>query len=196
VFAPGSDSPKPAPRIAGGLAGAAAAMALLAGCGARERPAASMALAVEVASDTASVRALRVVPPADLHVWVRRVTPTRPAAIEPPLPSAAPDTLAVEPPAPPPLEIDPGLKPPLLRTAARLVRPADSRARAAVELDVRVSETGEVTDALWAAGAGDTALVGAARACALRMRFYPALKGGRPVAVWCRQRFDFGARGE
>jgi len=26
------------------------------------------------------------------------------------------------------------------------------------------------------------------------MRFYPALRGGRPVAVWCRQRFEFGAR--
>jgi hypothetical protein len=23
------------------------------------------------------------------------------------------------------------------------------------------------------------------------MRFHPAVKAGRPVAVWCRQRFDF-----
>jgi hypothetical protein len=24
------------------------------------------------------------------------------------------------------------------------------------------------------------------------MRFFPALQSGRAVAVWCRQRFDFG----
>jgi hypothetical protein len=33
--------------------------------------------------------------------------------------------------------------------------------------------------------------VDAARECALAMRFYPALRAGRPTAVWCRQRFDF-----
>ena len=27
------------------------------------------------------------------------------------------------------------------------------------------------------------------------MRFYPALRDGRPVAVWCRQRFKFGRDG-
>jgi hypothetical protein len=27
------------------------------------------------------------------------------------------------------------------------------------------------------------------------MRFYPARRAGRPVAVWCRERFDFGGEG-
>ena len=70
----------------------------------------------------------------------------------------------------------------------------DHARRAEVELDVRVDESGEVTDALWAEGSADPALVAAATACALGMRFYPALQSGRPIAVWCRQRFDFGAR--
>jgi len=131
-----------------------------------------------------------------VRVWVRRVTPSRPAAIQAPLPPAPPDTLAPEPLPPPALVVDPDLKPPLLRTRARLVAPSGARARAAVELDVRVDEAGDVTDALWAAGSSDPGLVAAARACALGMRFYPALRGGRPIAVWCRQRFDFGARGE
>ena len=58
--------------------------------------------------------------------------------------------------------------------------------------DRRVDESGEVTDALWAGGSNDSALVQSATECALRMRFYPALQSGQPVPVWCRQRFDFG----
>jgi hypothetical protein len=66
-----------------------------------------------------------------------------------------------------------------------------------VDLDVRVDESGRVSEALLARANGDPAgievgLVEAARRCALGMRFYPALQGGRAVPVWCRQRFDFG----
>ena len=57
-----------------------------------------------------------------------------------------------------------------------------------------MSESGAVTDALWAGGGTDSALVAAARACALGMSFFPALRGGRPVAVWCRERFEIGGR--
>jgi len=57
---------------------------------------------------------------------------------------------------------------------------------------VRVDETGEVTDALWTDGSTDSMLVQVATECALSMKFYPALQVGRPVPVWCRQRFDFG----
>jgi TonB family protein len=62
-----------------------------------------------------------------------------------------------------------------------------------VDVDVRVAEDGSVSDARWAGG-GDSALAAAAIRCALDMRFFPALQAGRPVAVWCRQRFDFQAR--
>jgi TonB family protein len=87
--------------------------------------------------------------------------------------------------------------PPMLRAAARLVLPARARSSRfeAVELDVRVNEAGEVTDVLEAGAGADPALVEAARACARRMRFYPARRAGEPVAVWCRQRFDFGVDG-
>jgi len=34
----------------------------------------------------------------------------------------------------------------------------------------------------------------AAERCAWAMEFYPALLGGRPVDVWCRQRFEFVPR--
>ncbi|MGH7730963.1 MAG: energy transducer TonB, partial [Candidatus Eiseniibacteriota bacterium] len=62
-----------------------------------------------------------------------------------------------------------------------------------LELDVRVDEQGDVSEVLWAGGTRDPALVRAGIACARAMRFFPAQRAGRPVAVWCRQRFDFGA---
>ncbi len=168
-----------------------------AGCG-RERPTAdrSYALPVEVFADTGRVETLRVVPPAapprQAAVWLARVSPARPASLEPPAPEATAETLAVPLPAPPALAVDGGLKPPLPRARAPLAVPA--HARGLVELDVRVDEAGRVTEALWAGGSEDPALVRAATDCALGMRFYPALRAGRPVAVWCRQRYDFGGR--
>jgi TonB family protein len=69
-----------------------------------------------------------------------------------------------------------------------------ARAVQSVDLDVLVDDTGEVSDVDCTAGCSDSLLVEAARRCARTMRFYPALRGGWPVAVWCRQRFDFGAK--
>lgn len=126
-------------------------------------------------------------------VWLARVEPSRPERFDPPLPGAAPETLAIGAAEPPRLEVDDDLKPPLLRRAAPLHVPGRVRA-VSVELDVRVDEEGRVSDALWAGGADDSALVRAATDCALAMEFFPALQGGRRVAVWCRQRFDFGRR--
>ncbi|HSN91954.1 MAG TPA: energy transducer TonB [Anaeromyxobacteraceae bacterium] len=52
-----------------------------------------------------------------------------------------------------------------------------------VRLEILVSEDGEVREARVARGAGH-GFDEAARALALRMRFEPALRAGRPVPVW------------
>jgi hypothetical protein len=144
---------------------------------------------VDVRSDTVGMR-LAITPPRGA-VWMGRVTPVRPTEPAYPLPTPPSETLAVEFPPPPALEVDDELKPPLPRTRATLEVPRGA-GRGWVELDVRVDEAGEVSDALWAAGSTDSAHVRAAIACALAMRFYPAQLAGRAIAVWCRQRFDFG----
>lgn len=117
-----------------------------------------------------------------------RVAPQR-ASVQPALPDAE---LAPVPPggeAPrEALAIDDELRPPIARTSAQLDL---SRVhRGWVELDVRVDEQGEVSDALFAEGDADSVTVAAAIEAALAMRFHPAVQSGRPVAVWCRQRFD------
>ncbi len=159
-----------------------------------------LALSVRASADTGRMEHLEIRPPRPARAWLARVTPTRPAPLSPPLPDAPPDTAPPEPSARPALEVEPGLLPPVLRAAAPLVIPDGAGASSAVrfeavELDVRVSETGEVTDVLAAGGNADPALVEAARACARRMHFYPARRAGEPVAVWCRQRFEFGPGG-
>ena len=192
----------------GGWEGGCGALALLllawavlpplAGCGPRARRPATrpqaLPLAVQVYADTGRGERLSVRPPA-ARAWLARVTPTRAAPPAPalPLPEAGPDSPPPSAGAAPALEVDAGLKPPVLRAPARLLLPQGRRAVGSVELDVRVDEDGAVSAALWAAGSADTSLLEAARRCALTMRFYPALRAGRPVAVWCRQRFDFGA---
>ena len=154
------------------------------------------ALPVDVFADTGRSGPLRVLPlapprePVRATVWLAHVSPARPTSPEPPTPEAEPETLAVSVSAPPVLAVDEDLKPPLPRSRAPLAVPPG--ARGSVELDVRVDEEGGVSDALWAGGSEDPALVRAATRCALEMRFYPALRAGRAVAVWCRQRFDFG----
>jgi len=173
------------------------------GCASPEpRDAAPMRLEVNVFADTGRAERLRIVLPwtaaplaraDEVAIWLARVAPARATAIEAPLPEATPAPVDTTPPAPPGLEVDPDLKPPLLRVPGALRVPPGIR-RVSVELDVRVAEDGSVTDALWAGGAQDIALVAAATDCALSMRFYPALREGRPVAVWCRQRFDFDRR--
>jgi hypothetical protein len=51
-----------------------------------------------------------------------------------------------------------------------------------------------VGEARRAGGSADSAVVRAARECALGSRYYPALRGGRPVAARARRRFDFNRR--
>jgi TonB family protein len=176
--------------------------AALAGCGGgtprAEHP---VRLPVDVFADTARSVRLSTTPHPEAHrrplepapptatVWLARVSPAAPVASEVPPPT--PESLAVTWPEPPMLAVDEDLKPPIPRVNARLHVPAGARP-GWVELDVRVDDTGAVTDAEWAGGSPDTALVRAATDCAFGMRFFPAVQGGREVAVWCRQRFDFG----
>jgi hypothetical protein len=172
------------------LLGAGPLLLALGGCtrSADLRRAAAVALPVNVFADTGRGERLSVEPPP--RVWLARVTPERAATSEPALPEALPDSAPPVVDEPPALEVDPGLTPPALRVPGVLDLPA-GRARGSVELEVRVDESGAVSEAAWAAGRSDTALIAAARRCALGMRFYPARRAGRPVAVWCRQRFDF-----
>lgn len=178
----------------------AVVMMLLAGCGgggsgttAHPPADSAMSLPVRIFEDTGRTVRLDVNPP-PLKLWVARVSPSRapePASIPPPEPG--PELPAGEAPAPPALAVDPDLKPPILRTPASLTLPAArKKVPRSVELDVRVGEDGTVSDALWAGGSDDSVLVRSAVESALGMKFYPALQAGRPVAVWCRQRFDFG----
>jgi TonB family protein len=170
---------------------------MIGGCGRQHAPEPPRRLEVNVFADTGRTERLHIVPPAPgapvaatrgTAVWLARVAPARWVPIEAPLPEVPPGTVDDSLPAPPGLEVDPDLKPPLLRFPGTLRL---ARGRGFVELDVRVGEDGTVTDALWAGGSRDSALAAAATECALGMRFYPALRAGRPVAVWCRQRFDF-----
>jgi len=175
----------------------AASLALLAaGCARgpepeRPRQMTRAPLAVQVYADTGRGERLAVRAPA-ARAWLARVSPDRAPLPAPEFPEPQADSLPFAPDPGPPLEVDPGLKPPVLRGPARLVLSSGSRRAGSVDLDVRVDEAGTVTDVQWAGGATDTTLIVAARRCALGMRFYPALRGGRPVAVWCRQRFDLG----
>lgn len=160
-------------------------------------PSVAIPLAVNVHADTGRGGRLEVRPPT-ARVWLASVTPARVTALAPVLREARPDSLSPPKDPPPGLPVNPGLKPPVLRAPGTLVLPPGWRGpRVSVELDVRVDESGRVSSALPAAASGDSTvievgLVEAARRCALGMRFYPALQGGRPVPAWCRQRFDFG----
>ena len=150
-------------------------------------------LAVQVYADTGRGERPDIGPSIEARVWLASVAPARAAVPEPELPEALPDSLPPAEAPPPALQVDQGLKPPALRTPGILTVPPGWRGpRSSVELDVRVDDSGVVSDALPASGGSDSVLVEAARRCALGMRFYPALRAGRPVAVWCRQRFDFG----
>lgn len=176
---------------------AATALMVVIGCG--RAPAVEdspRAIPVDVYADTGRTITLRAdphpaaAPEARASVWLARVSPARAALPELPALEPAPDTLAFTPSAPPALAVDGGLKPPLPRSSAPLMVPAG--ARGSVELDVRVDELGSVSEVQWAGGTRHPELVRAAIECARGMRFFPAQRAGRPVAVWCRQRFDFG----
>ena len=191
-------------RISGCIAAAASLVLGLVACSRQAPPAdAPLALPVEVLADTGRSERLVVRPPARAEVWLVRVSSSSPptAAIRPARPLAddlappepTPGQVEAELPPPPALEVDDDLKPPLIRARAPIAVPPGGR-RGSVELDVRVDVEGVVTDALWVGGTSDSAQVQAAIRCALGMRFYPALQAGHPVAVWCRQRFDFPGR--
>ncbi len=164
-----------------------------AGCSrARETPHAGelpRTLPLEVLADRpadASLPAahLRTGPAAQLVLV--RIAPQRESVAPPP--EAAP----AEPPAAAaqgePLPDDDRLHPPLPRSGTQL-RLSGERGRW-VELDVRVDENGEVTQAEFAGGNADTTLVRAALEAARSTRWYPARRGGRAVAVWSRQRLE------
>ncbi len=179
------------------------ALALVAweGCGVRDsaresrprpaQPRRSTHLAVDVLSDTGRSEALAATPPA-VSIDVARVAPARAGVVEPPLPPAAPDTV---PQAAPRSASDPAtLLPPILRRPAKVVAPAGLDHAVTIELEVRVDVQGRVVDVQWASGDADSAIVLTARRCAATMEFYPALYAGKPVEVWCRQRFEFTPR--
>jgi len=150
------------------------------------------ALEVDVFADSTRSMPLHVEPPA-ARIWMSRVTPASLDAV--PLPSGGTDTVAAPSMAAamePPATLDAPLVPPILKERAQLVVPSRlPRGVSFVELDVRVDESGAVSEARWAGGSEDSVLVRSATECARRMRFLPALRGGNPVAVWSRQRFEF-----
>ena len=182
----------------------AAAVTFAGGCGREHSAAVPIRLPVSVRADTSTDRRLTIRPPAGAKVWLERtraappsdVAPARLGELPPPEPTPDPVPGASPDPASPgagAADDDAALRPPLLRSAGTLRVPPRAR-RASVELEVRVDERGQVSEARRAGGSTDSSLVEAARRCALGMRFYPALRGGKPIAVWCRQRFDFGTR--
>ncbi len=175
--------------------------ALLGGCGRKpERHEPPLSLPIDVLADTGRTQTLHVVPP---RVWITRVgssrgkvppvVPTPGRAPEVLLPTPEPGTMPAVAEAEPALTLEGDLVPPTLRSANPLHVPRGVRGES-VELEVRVDESGAVGDVQWAGGSRDSALVQAAIECAAAMRFFPATRGGRPVVVWCRQRFDFGSR--
>lgn len=186
-------------RAAGGIVRLALALSVF-GCDREQSQAGRpLPLPVRVLADTGRTERLVVEPPPAARLWVARVRPAPPRGLGPALPDAPADSFIPvgEPPA---LEIDDGLKPPIPRAPAVLIVPDDWRRRQprsaeSVDLEVRVDETGAVSEARWVGGSRDSSLIRAATDCARGMRFYPALRAGRPVAVWCRHRFEFDGRG-
>lgn len=159
-------------------------------------------LPIEVLADTARRQSLPVPPPAVARAWLERVQKDHPPRVPPAevtrTPSLAAPPPEARPEAPPlasePMEVlvvDEDLHPPIPIGVAPLRVPS-GRGVLGVDLDVRIDEEGTVSDAVWAGGSEDSSVVAAVTACALAMRFHPAVQRGRPVAVWCRQHFEFG----
>lgn len=153
-------------------------------------------LEVSVLADSASASSLppaRVAPgPEGARLTLVRIAPLR-ADVRAPLPVPEPAAPEASEPLPPETSReDDQLRPPIPRGPA-IVRLSGARP-GWLELDVRVDENGEVSDAIVVSGDADSATVRAATESALAMRWYPAVRRGRPVAVWCRQRFEIGPR--
>ena len=188
-------------RAAVAVLGLALTVATGESCGSREpahgssprrtQPAGSARLAVDVLADTGRSEALAA-PPPKVSIHIARVSPARAGVVEPPLPQAAPDS--VPQPEPRSASAPATLLPPILRRPAKMVAPAGLDRAVIIELEVRVDVHGRVVDVQWASGEADSAMVLAARRCAATMEFYPALYAGKPVEVWCRQRFEFTPR--
>lgn len=107
--------------------------------------------------------------------------PPAPALVAEPPPSAGLETPAE------PESAALQLKPPIPRGNPRA--PSGGRG-GRVTLDVRVDEAGEVSDVELVETDTDSLTVLAATNAARAQRYYPALLGGRHVAVWTRQVFD------
>lgn len=149
-------------------------------------------LAVTVLADSAEAAGL---PPASPgvarppHLTLVRIALGR-ADVGVALPEPEPGVPGLPESAPAPPAYDDELRPPLPRGATVVRLPAARRGW--VELDVRVDERGEVTDAIPVGGEAEPATVEAAAEAAFAQRWYPATRRGEPVAVWCRQRFEAG----
>jgi hypothetical protein len=174
-------------------------LVLAAGCtrrpSERAHPALPADLPLTVLADTAELRTLPAgaMPPAPVataRAALTQVAPSR-AALEAPLPEALP----AEPPPAPAAErgrdallLDDELRPPIARGPTPFV--VRGTRRGWVELDVRVGEDGMVTDAECIAHDADSVTVAAAVEAALATRYWPAVRRGVAVAVWCRQRYE------
>lgn len=146
-----------------------------------------------VEADTGRTIALAVPSAEEARGWFSRVSRTAPArvtpraALEAPLPEAPAEAPPSDSAPREALPVDEGLQPPIPRTAA--AQGGKGVRGVQVELDLRIDENGEVSDALWAGGSADSSVVRLATEAALALQFHPALQRGVPVAVWCRQRF-------
>ncbi len=154
----------------------------------------------ETLADTATARAIERDRPVRLvlplapagagQVVYQGVAPARAQLDLPPPPADVAEPPAAA--APEPSEqAAPQLKPPIPRGSPRVV--ASGRG-GKVTLDVRVDESGGVSDVVLVDTDADSLTVLAATNAALASRYYPALLGERRVAVWTRQVFDV-ARG-
>jgi len=148
----------------------------------------------EIAEAIARDRPARLVMPlAPLgagRVAIERVAPLR-ASLDLPPPPAEPSEPPAAAAAPAPAET-PELKPPIPRGSPHL---AVSGRGGKVTLDVRVDETGSVSDVELVETDADSLTVLAATNAALASRYFPALLGERRVPVWTRQVFDVAAQG-
>jgi TonB-like protein len=166
--------------------------ALAVSCARREVPAGTPA----AHPDTAAARAIErdrperlvlpLAPPGAGQVAYVGVAPARATLDLPPAPAdvAEPPASATSA-APEPASLE--LKPPIPRGRPHTV----SGGRGGrVTLDVRVDETGAVSDVALVETDADSLTVLAATNSALAQRYYPALLGERHVAVWTRQVFE------
>ena len=172
----------------------AAALLLLAAssCTHRNKPAVAPASQADTAAAFAIERdrperlVLPLSPRGAGQLVYERVAPARASLDLPPPPADVaepPASAAAEPSEPSPLQ----LKPPIPRGSPRVV--ASGRG-GKVALDVRVDETGAVSDVALVETDADSLTVLAATNAALALRYYPALLGERRVAVWTRQVFE------